>query len=206
MEQAVAARIPPISADGHRRDPVWRDGLALLLDTALNEGLPSPAAAVVAELRARSAVLHLGLRISCVLELCAAFGGRVLGEDLAAGVGDRFVPSRFRLSQQSFGWDDRDDRSIGEGGDEGVGVERLVGDQGAEIDGFDERLSAQIQPKNPAPVRLRPLLRTQSHRAFFNKLKHFRAIATRYDKLAKIVLVAVHLACAAIPPKLKTRP
>ena len=32
----------------------------------------------------------------------------------------------------------------------------------------------------------------------FNKLKHFRAIATRYDKLAKIFLAAVHLACAAI--------
>ena len=41
-----------------------------------------------------------------------------------------------------FGWDDRDDRSIVEGGDEGVGVERLVSDQGAGIDGFDERLSA----------------------------------------------------------------
>src|SRR5271165_3006820 len=39
-------------------------------------------------------------------------------------------------------WDDGDDRSIVEGGDEGVGVERLVGDQSAGIDGFDERLSA----------------------------------------------------------------
>jgi FdhE protein len=56
VDQAVAARIPPISADGHRRDPAWRDGLALLLDTAVGEGLPSPAAAVAAELRARSAV------------------------------------------------------------------------------------------------------------------------------------------------------
>lgn len=55
VEQAVAARIPPISADGHRRDPAWRDGLALLLDT-VSEGLPSSAAAVAAELRARSAV------------------------------------------------------------------------------------------------------------------------------------------------------
>jgi len=55
VEQAVAARIPPISADGHRRDPAWRDGLALLLDGAIGEGLPSPAAAVAAELRARSA-------------------------------------------------------------------------------------------------------------------------------------------------------
>jgi FdhE protein len=55
VEQAVAARIPPISADGHRRDPAWRDGLALLLDTAIDEGLPSPAAALAAELRGCSA-------------------------------------------------------------------------------------------------------------------------------------------------------
>jgi FdhE protein len=55
VAQAVAARIPPISADGHRRDPAWRDGLALLLDTAIDEGLPSPAAVVAAELRGWSA-------------------------------------------------------------------------------------------------------------------------------------------------------
>jgi FdhE protein len=54
VEQAVGARIPPISADGHRRDPAWRNGLALLLDT-FGEGLPSPAATVAAEMRARSA-------------------------------------------------------------------------------------------------------------------------------------------------------
>lgn len=33
---------------------------------------------------------------------------------------------------------------------------------------------------------------------FFNKLKHFRAIATRYDKLARNFLAGVHLACATI--------
>ena len=33
---------------------------------------------------------------------------------------------------------------------------------------------------------------------FFNKLKQFRAIATRYDKLAKIFLAGVQLACVAI--------
>lgn len=32
----------------------------------------------------------------------------------------------------------------------------------------------------------------------FNKLKHFRAIATRYDKLAKIFLAGVQLASAII--------
>jgi transposase len=33
---------------------------------------------------------------------------------------------------------------------------------------------------------------------FFNKLKHFRAIATRYDKLARNLLAGVQLACAII--------
>ncbi len=33
---------------------------------------------------------------------------------------------------------------------------------------------------------------------FFNKLKHFRAIATRYDKLARNFLAAVQLASAII--------
>ena len=33
---------------------------------------------------------------------------------------------------------------------------------------------------------------------FFNTLKHFRAIAARYDKLAKIFLAGVQLACSAI--------
>ena len=33
---------------------------------------------------------------------------------------------------------------------------------------------------------------------FFNKLKHFRAIATRYDKLATNFLAGVQLACAMI--------
>jgi transposase len=34
---------------------------------------------------------------------------------------------------------------------------------------------------------------------FFNKLKHFRAIATRYDKLAINFLAGIHLASAIIP-------
>jgi transposase len=33
---------------------------------------------------------------------------------------------------------------------------------------------------------------------FFNKLKHFRAIATRYDKLATNFLAGLHLASAII--------
>ena len=41
-----------------------------------------------------------------------------------------------------FGRDDWRDGSSVEGADEGVGVERLVGDQSAGIDGFDESFSA----------------------------------------------------------------
>ena len=33
VESAVEARMPPLAADGHRRDPAWREGLAMLLDT-----------------------------------------------------------------------------------------------------------------------------------------------------------------------------
>jgi transposase len=33
---------------------------------------------------------------------------------------------------------------------------------------------------------------------FFNKLKHYRAIATRYDKLARNFLAGIQLACAII--------
>ena len=50
--------------------------------------------------------------------------------------------ARARSFSVEFGWDDWDDRSIGEGGDEGVGVEGLVGDQSAGIDGFDQRFGA----------------------------------------------------------------
>ena len=44
----------------------------------------------------------MGLRISCVLEVCDAFGGRILGEDCAAGVDDGFVSSRLALSEQGL--------------------------------------------------------------------------------------------------------
>jgi FdhE protein len=51
VEQAVEARLPPLAADGHRRDPKWRDGLALLLDVA-NDGMsPAPARLTIATLR-----------------------------------------------------------------------------------------------------------------------------------------------------------
>ena len=45
---AVEARIPPIAADGWRRDPVWREGLRLLLDRFDPAVLPPAAATVIA--------------------------------------------------------------------------------------------------------------------------------------------------------------
>lgn len=50
---AVTARLPPLTADGHRRDPMWRDGLALLLDVANDSETPAPARAAMASLRDR---------------------------------------------------------------------------------------------------------------------------------------------------------
>jgi FdhE protein len=53
VEQAVEARMPPLSADGHRRDAAWRDGLAVLLDRFDDGPMPPQIRAVVAGLRAR---------------------------------------------------------------------------------------------------------------------------------------------------------
>jgi FdhE protein len=53
VEQAVDARMPPLAADGHRRDSVWRDGLALLLDSFDDGAMPTQAQTVIAQLRSR---------------------------------------------------------------------------------------------------------------------------------------------------------
>jgi FdhE protein len=55
VEQAVDARIPPLAADGHRRDASWRDGLSVLLDHFDGGAVPPQIQAVVSELRARDA-------------------------------------------------------------------------------------------------------------------------------------------------------
>jgi FdhE protein len=52
-ERAVDARLPPLAADGHRRDPSWRDGLVLLLDAANHSEIPAPARAAIESLRHR---------------------------------------------------------------------------------------------------------------------------------------------------------
>ena len=52
---AVEAGLPPIAADGWRRDPAWRDGLRALLDRFDQAALPAAAASEIARLRKRSA-------------------------------------------------------------------------------------------------------------------------------------------------------
>ncbi|WP_049620543.1 formate dehydrogenase accessory protein FdhE [Frateuria defendens] len=51
VAQAVEARLPPLAADGHRREASWREGLALLLDRIDGSALPPAALAVMAQLR-----------------------------------------------------------------------------------------------------------------------------------------------------------
>jgi FdhE protein len=53
VAQAVDARMPPLAADGHRRNPAWRDGLALLLDRFDDGAMPPQVRTVVTELRGR---------------------------------------------------------------------------------------------------------------------------------------------------------
>jgi FdhE protein len=52
IAQAVAAGIPPIAADGRRRDAAWRDGLAAMLDSFDATMFPS-SAPTIAEARRR---------------------------------------------------------------------------------------------------------------------------------------------------------
>lgn len=55
VSQAVEARLPPLAADSHRRDPRWRDALAMLLDEVDDRLIPAPARLAIERLRDRGA-------------------------------------------------------------------------------------------------------------------------------------------------------
>ena len=83
----------------------------------------------------------------------------------------------------------------------------LIADKAFDADSFISALKARaitpvIPPKSnrKSPCRCDFILYCERNliERFFNKLKHFRAIPTCYDKLAKIFLAGVHLASAAI--------
>jgi FdhE protein len=57
--QAVEARMPPLAADGHRRNPLWRESFTVLLDSSdtgpFGGALPAEARALMQSLRGREA-------------------------------------------------------------------------------------------------------------------------------------------------------
>ena len=79
VEHSVAARVPPLAADGHHRNPVWRDGLARLLDELNRDAFPAAAAAVIADVR--------GCSIGGIEDLADRFlRGSLSAEDVGAAL------------------------------------------------------------------------------------------------------------------------
>ena len=83
----------------------------------------------------------------------------------------------------------------------------IVADKGYDSDAFANTISAQgAQPViPPRSNRLNPrafdrhIYKSRNLiERFFSRIKQFRRIATRYDKLAKSFLSFVHLACAFV--------
>jgi putative transposase len=90
---------------------------------------------------------------------------------------------------------------------EGIDPEALIADKAYDADPLRDALAQReiapvIPPKSnrktPPPCDFALYCERNLVERFFNKIKHFRAIATRYDKLARNFLAGVHLACAII--------
>jgi FdhE protein len=106
VEQAVHARMPPLSADGHHRDAIWREGLSLILHR-FDDRDPAPAREVMVSLRQREAndievladdFLHRGVAVAdagAVLYVAAAL--QVYFTHMAAALPEaslRLLPER----------------------------------------------------------------------------------------------------------------
>jgi transposase len=90
---------------------------------------------------------------------------------------------------------------------EGLPAGWLIADTAYDADGFRRGLleagTTPVIPPNPARARAVPHdrdLYKERHvvECFFAKLKHFRRVATRYEKTATNFLAMVQLACAMI--------
>jgi transposase len=86
-----------------------------------------------------------------------------------------------------------------------VEPEALLADKGYDADRFVESLTARaievvIPPKSNRKVKRDCDFALYCERniveRFFNMIKHFRAIATRYEKTAQNFLAGLHLICA----------
>jgi putative transposase len=90
---------------------------------------------------------------------------------------------------------------------EEVDPDALIADKAYDADPFRDNLAqreivpvipAKANRKTPALCDFALYCERNLVERFFNKLKHFRAVATRYDKLARNFLAGVQLACAII--------
>ena len=86
-----------------------------------------------------------------------------------------------------------------------VEPEALLADKGYDADHFVERLKVRaikpaIPPKSNRKIKRDCDFALYAERnlveRFFNIIKHFRAIATRYEKTARNFLAGLHLVCA----------
>ena len=86
-----------------------------------------------------------------------------------------------------------------------VGPEALLGDKGYDADSFITSLEvraikAVIPPKSTRKVKRACDFALYAERnlveRFFNAIKHYRGIATRYEKTARNFLAGLHLVCA----------
>lgn len=90
---------------------------------------------------------------------------------------------------------------------EGLAPEAVIADKGYDCDTLVETLEArQITPVIPPKANRRQpracdfalYCERNLVERFFNKLKHYRAIATRFDKLASTFLAGVLLVCVIL--------
>ena len=73
----------------------------------------------------------------------------------------------------------------------------LLADKGYDSDGFIEHLiPPRANRKTPRECDFALYCERNLVERFFNIIKHFRAIATRYEKTARNFLAGVHLVCA----------
>jgi transposase len=91
---------------------------------------------------------------------------------------------------------------------EGLRAEAIIADKGYDADAFVQsirasRAKAVIPPRSHRKARRRydrALYRQRNLvERFFNRIKHFRRVATRYDKLAHSYLIFVSIACTFGP-------
>jgi putative transposase len=85
------------------------------------------------------------------------------------------------------------DAAVIDKGDDGDAIRQVLAEQGVEavIPSKTNRLQEIVYDKEQDKLR-------QKVERFFNKLKQFRRVATRYDKLSRTFLAFIHLAATWI--------